>query len=249
MFLSIIIPCYNEKENLKRGVLDEVNKYLQKQNYNWEVIISDDGSSDQSLEFCQQFSEENTGFRVLANQHGGKPWAVWKGIEAASGDWVLFTDMDQSTPIDQVEKLLPWFNQYDLVIGSRGAKRQGFSMIRKIGSSVFRFLRGLILLPQINDTQCGFKAMRKQVGIEIFPKLEFFQNINKKVKGWKVTAFDIEMLFLAEKYGYKIKEVSVKWQDRDAAAESKKKSYLKESKQMLAQVIRVRINDLKGKYD
>ncbi len=247
--LSVIIPCYNEEENLKRGVLGEVLNYLQNKDFDWEVILSDDGSTDNSLNFCQQFSEKNHRFRVLANVHGGKPWAVWKGIEAAEGEWVLFTDMDQSTPINQLDKLMPWFDQFDLVIGSRGIKRQGFSIIRKIGSRIFKNLRGLILLPEIDDTQCGFKALKKEAGMEIFPKLEFFQNKNKQVKGWKVTAFDIEMLFLAQKYGYKTKEVSVDWQDRDAADKAKSKSYLKESGEMFNQVIRVKINDLKRKYE
>jgi len=248
MFLSIIIPCYNEEENLKRGVLDEVYSYLESQDYRWEVIISDDGSTDNSLEICQKFADNYEEVRVLANKHGGKPWAVWKGIDAAEGEWVLFTDMDQSTPIDQLDKLLPYFEEFDLVIGSRGLKRQGFSIVRKTGSRVFKFMRGLLMLPDITDTQCGFKAMKSKVGEEVFPKLEFMQNIDKEIKGWKVTAFDIEMLFLAKKFGYKIKEIPVIWEDKDAAIKGKNKGYFKESREMAEQVFRVKLNDLKGKY-
>ncbi len=249
MFVTIVIPCYNEEKNLNRGVLDEVLSYLQNKSFDWEVIISDDGSTDRSLEICRDYSQNNKRFRVLANKHGGKPWAVWKGIEAAKGDWVLFTDMDQSTPIDQLDKLMPHFKNYDVVIGSRGLKREGFSLVRKIGSTIFKNLRGLLLLPDIKDTQCGFKAMKKKVAVEVFPKLEFMQNIDKEVHGWKVTAFDIELLFLVKKSGYKIKEVGVSWKDRDAAVKGKDKSYFKESKAMTEQVVRVKLNDLKGKYD
>ncbi len=250
LFISIIIPCYNEEENLKRGVLGEVAEYLAEKDFGWEVIISDDGSTDNSKEIINQFVNKNPGFRLLKNRHGGKPWAVWKGIERAEGEWILFTDMDQSTPIEELEKLLPWMKKdYQVVIGSRGRKREGFSVIRKIGSSVFKFLRSLFLLSGINDTQCGFKAMKSRLALEIFPELQFFQDIDKEIKGWRVSAFDIEMLFLARKNGCKIKEVPVIWEDRDAAVESKQKSYIKESKQMAQEVLRVKLNDLRGKYD
>ncbi len=249
-FLSIIIPCYNEEANLKRGVLDEVEDYLNDKDFNWEVIISDDGSSDNSKKLVKKLIKDKQDFRLLENKHGGKPWAVWKGIEDAQGDWILFTDMDQSTPISELDKLLPYMAQdYQVVIGSRGMKREGFSIIRKLGSGVFKALRSVLLLPGINDTQCGFKAMKHHVAMQIFPQLQFFQDIDKEVKGWRVSAFDIEMLFLARKNNYKIKEVPVIWEDRDAAAEGKQKSYVKESKQMAQEVLRVKLNDLQGKYE
>ncbi|MCD6225498.1 glycosyltransferase [bacterium] len=246
--LSVVIPCYNEEENLKRGVLEEVWDYLKKQKYSWEVIISDDGSSDKSLILARQFARKHPGFRVLKNKHGGKPWAVWKGIEAAQGEIVLFTDMDQSTPIYEVAKLLPWFTKgYDVVIGSRGLAREGFPWYRRLMSTIFRFLRGIFLLREIEDTQCGFKALRRKVALEIFPKLQFFQEIDKPVKGWRVSAFDVELLFIAQKRGHRIKEVKVAWKDRDVAM-GKKKNFLKESKEMAKEILRVKFNDLRGKY-
>lgn len=249
-YLSIIIPCYNEEENLKRDVLQEVADYLNKKDFSYEVIISDDGSSDNSRKLVKQAIKDKPKFRLLENKHGGKPWAVWKGIEAAKGEWILFTDMDQSTPIKELEKLLPFMKQdYQVVIGSRGMKREGFSIIRKIGSGVFKALRSVLLLPGIDDTQCGFKAMERRVAVQVFPELQFFQDIDKEVKGWRVSAFDIEMLFLSRKKGYKVKEVKVEWLDRDAAIEGKQKSYFKESKQMGQEVLRVKLNDLQGKYE
>jgi len=97
--LSVVIPCYNEEANLERGVLNQVRDYLEKQSYSWEVIISDDGSADNSKNLVKKFVDKHPGFILLKNQHGGKPYAVWQGIKKARGEIVLFTDMDQSTPI------------------------------------------------------------------------------------------------------------------------------------------------------
>lgn len=245
-YLSIVIPCYNESENLKRGVLDEVYNFLKKQDFSWEVIVSDDGSTDESRELVKKIISKKENFRLRENSHGGKPSAVWEGIQEARGEYVLFTDMDQSTPISEILKLIPYFQTHQVVIGSRGSERENFSLIRKIGSNVFRLFRKMILLPEINDTQCGFKVLRTDVAKKIFPLLQFFKK-EKKVKGWKVTSFDVELLFIAEKFGYKIKEVLVEWKDRDVA-KGKKKSYFKESKEMLMQILRVKINDLRGLY-
>ena len=246
-YLSVVIPCYNESENLQKGVLNEIYEFLKNQKFVWEVIISDDGSTDDSRELTEKFIRDKKGFRLIENIHGGKPSAIWGGIKDAQGQYVLFTDMDQSAPIGEVLKLIPFFNRYEVVIGSRGTERKNFSLFRKIGSAVFRAIRKIILLKDIDDTQCGFKAFRTDVAKKIFPMLQFFKK-EKEVKGWKVTSFDVELLFIAEKLGYKIKEVSIEWQDRDVS-KGKKKSYLKESKEMLGQIIRVKINDIRGLYD
>jgi len=246
-YLSIVIPCYNEKENIKRGVLDEVSDFLRKQNFNWEVIISDDGSTDNSRELLRQVITNKAGFKLKENVHGGKPSAVWGGIKEALGEYVLFADMDQSTPVSELLKIIPYFGKYDVVIGSRGVEREKFSVVRKLGSNVFRIFRKVILLRSIDDTQCGFKAFKTEVAKKIFPMLEFFKQ-KKEIKGWKVTSFDVELLFIAQKLGLKIKEVPVEWKDRDVSR-GKQKSYFKESKEMLMQILRVKINDLRGLYD
>jgi glycosyltransferase involved in cell wall biosynthesis len=246
VFLSVVIPCYNESDNLQRGVLNEVDNFLRTQDFSWEVIVSDDGSTDNSRNLVKKIVSEKKNFRLKENSHGGKPSAVWGGIQEARGEYVLFTDMDQSTPIREILKLIPYFQTYQVIIGSRGSERENFSLIRKVGSNVFRLFRKALLLPEINDTQCGFKAFKTEVAKKIFPMLEFFKK-EKEVKGWKVTSFDVELLFIAKKLGYKIKEVPVEWKDRDIA-KGKKKSYFKESKEMLGQIIRVKLNDLKGLY-
>lgn len=247
IFWSIIIPCYNEKENLQRGVLKEVADFFKKQNFTWEVIISDDGSLDGSVGLIKEKISGQNNFLLLENKHGGKPYAIWQGIKKAKGEYILFADMDQSTPIKELQKLMQFMTDYEVVIGSRGLERKNFSILRKIGSAVFRNFRKMILLRKINDTQCGFKAFRREVAEKLFPKLQFFKE-TEKVKGWKVTSFDVELLFLAEKMGYKIKEVPVEWFDRDVSR-GKQRSYLKESKEMFEQILRVKINDLKGEYN
>ena len=249
--LSIVIPCYNEENNLKNGVLSEVNEFLKKQDFNWEVIVCNDESTDNSLKLVKDFISNHKGFRVLDLPHGGKPSAVWGGIKEAKYDLVLFTDMDQSTPLKESLKLLPYFEQgYDVVIGSRGAVRQGATFIRKLMAKVFLSVRRLFILSSIIDTQCGFKAFKTDLAKKIFPNLQFFKDKSDK-KGWRVSAFDVELLFMAQKWGYKIKEVPVNWQDEDLSTTKGNDSlrFKKESKQMIQEIIRVKRNDLNGLYD
>jgi len=123
--LSVIIPCYNEENNLKKGVLEKVYKYMRNQNFSWEVIVSDDGSSDNSRDLIKSQIKSWENFRLLENPHGSKPSALWYGIKAAVGSYVLFADMDQSTPISELEKLLPFVDKkVGAVIGSRGFARK-----------------------------------------------------------------------------------------------------------------------------
>jgi hypothetical protein len=153
--------------------------------------------------------------------------------------------MDQSTPLIEVEKLLPFTGEYDVIIGSR-ADRKNFPLYRRIGSHLFRLVRQALLLRHINDTQCGFKLIRTGLALHLFPRLEFFQQ-KKASQGWTVTSFDVELLHLAELQGKPIREVIVAWEDRDLAT-GKQKSYLKESREMLGQILRIKWNDLWGHY-
>ncbi|MEI8067701.1 MAG: glycosyltransferase [Candidatus Shapirobacteria bacterium] len=249
--ISIIIPCYNEENNLKNGVLNEVYDFLKDQKYTWEVVICNDESTDNSLKLVQDFASKHKNFRVLDLPHGGKPSAVWGGIQEAKYPTILFTDMDQSTPLKELNKLLPFFDKdYDVVIGSRGHSREGNSLVRKIMAKGFLFGRRLFLLPKIIDTQCGFKAMKTDLAKQIFPNLEFFKNKSKKI-GWTVSAFDVELLFIAQKWGYKIKEVEVEWKNEDLSTTKGDDGarFKKESQQMLQEIIRVIRNDFQGIYD
>jgi len=242
------MTMYNEKENLERGVLDEMMSYLKKQKYSWEVVINDDGSDDNSLELVEKFIKKNEEFKLLKSPHAGKPAGLRTGMKAAKGEIILFTDVDQSTPLKQVEKLLPFFEKdYDVVIGSRGVERKNFPWYRQLMSWGFRVGRQLFLLKGVSDTQCGFKAFRAEVIKKLFPQLQVFKK-SEKATGWRVGAFDVELLFLAQKHGHKIAEVPVAWQDRDVSS-TKEHKFAKESKEMLKEIIRVKINDLKGMYD
>jgi len=251
--VSIIIPCYNEAKNLERGVLDEVYQYLARQDYAWDIIIVNDESTDNSKSLIERFIEGKGNITLSDIPHGGKPAAIWAGIQKAQGDVVLFTDMDQSTPIEELGKLLPWYQQgFDMVIGSRGVAREGFSFLRKAGSFVFRTLRGLVLLRGIGDTQCGFKLCRRRVALKVFPHLEFFKH-RERPAGWKVTAYDVEMLFLVERAGHRIKEVVVSWSNRDESDTKSQRGelarYVNESIDMAKQVVRVKLNQVRGLYD
>lgn len=247
-FLSVVIPCFNEEENLKRGVLDEVRNFLEKQKWSSEVIISDDGSTDESLSFVKKYAQKHPRFRVLAIPHQGKPFVVRAGIAAARGKYVLFTDMDQSTPISEVTKLFPFFEKgFDVVIGSRGLERKGFPWYRRVASWAFRNFRQTLLLRNIVDTQCGFKAFKASVARELFGRLQIFQERQKKVKGWRVTVFDVELLFIAEKRRFKIAEVPVKWEDVDVA-KGKERNFFKESLEMGKIISQVLINNWRGVY-
>jgi glycosyltransferase involved in cell wall biosynthesis len=248
--LSIVIPCYNEENNLNRGVLNEVRNLLEKQNFRWEVLICNDASTDNSLKIITKFSKTYSGFSVLNLPHGGKPSAVWGGIQKAKYPIVLFTDMDQSTPLKEVLKLLPYFPEYDVVIGSRGISRNGFSLLRQIGGPIFLAFRRFFLLSNIIDTQCGFKMLKTDVAKQLFPNLAFIKDKSEK-KGWRVSSFDVELLFMAQKWGHKIKEVVVDWRNEDTSntkGGNGDQRYKKESIQMIKEIFRIKINDLKGRY-
>lgn len=243
--VSVIIPNYNEGKNIKRGVLEAVRDYLQKQPYDWELIISDDGSTDGSIALVETFAEKYGNIHVLKNKHAGKPYALRSAVYRAEGEYVLFTDMDQSSPIQELEKLLPWTKDYNVVIGSRGRRRSA-AWYRQLLSVGFWFIRKSIILPDIVDTQCGFKLIKTNVVRTIFDNMRLFAR-EEKAKGWKVTAYDVEMLHLAKKMHESIKEVRVEWRDEDVSS-GKRRNFLKESYEMLFEVVRVKLNDLLGRY-
>ncbi len=245
-FLSIVIPSYNEETNIRLGSLDKVSRYLEKQSYTWEAILVDDGSTDKSPLLMDAFAKANPGFSVLHNPHRGKAETVVSGVMKAKGSIVLFSDLDQATPIAELEKVLPWFDKgYDVVIGSRNRRREGAPLSRVIMARGFMVLRGIILgLKGITDTQCGFKAFKRYVAKDIFSRLRLYGQ-NQQVQGPMVTAgFDIEALFLAKKLGFKIKEVPVEWH----YVETRRVNPIKDSLQGFFDMIKIRINELQGKY-
>lgn len=209
--VSVVIPAYNEENNLKKGVLVSVWDYLKGKEFAWEVLIVDDGSTDETVNEALKFARRHKGFKVLQEKHRGKAGTVIAGVLAAKGKVVLFTDMDQATPIDQLDKFFPYFERgYDVVIGSRHG-RKGAPVIRKLSAFVFSILRRALLGLPFSDTQCGFKAFSKRAVSEIFPIMRRNWE-NKKATGAAVNAgFDIEILMIAKKKRLKIAEVPVVW--------------------------------------
>jgi glycosyltransferase involved in cell wall biosynthesis len=247
-FLSVVIPAYNETANIKAGALETVSTYLSKQAYPYEVIVVDDGSEDDTAALAEAFAQTHPNFRVVRNPHRGKAYTVATGLQAGQGEIVLFSDMDQATPIREAENLLPFFQQgFDVVIGSRGSYRRNAPWWRKVMSRSQVVLRNIILgFRDITDTQCGFKAFRGSAVNTILDQLHVFsqKNVNS-VQGATVTAgFDVEMLFVAQRLGYRIKEVPVEWDYRH----SRRVNLLKDSMRGVQELLRIRGADLKGAY-
>lgn len=247
IFLSVVIPCYNEEKNIRLGALEKVVDYLKKQKYTREVLVVDDGSTDESVRLVEDFISQHPGFSLIKNPHQGKAATVITGMLKASGQYVLFTDLDQATPISEIEKILPWFEKnYEIVIGSRSVVRQGAPFSRLLMARGFMILRiSLLGLAKISDTQCGFKAFKQEAAQKIFQRLKLYGQ-KKIVSGSMVTAgFDIEVLFLAKKMGFKIKEVPVKWH----YVETRRVNPLKDSWYGFWDIVKIRLNSLRGLYD
>lgn len=250
-FLSVVIPAYNEETSIKNGSLLDVWSFLKKQKYDWEVIVVDDASTDNTLSLSKDFAKTHIGVRVLEEPHRGKGGSVIAGVLKATGDVVIFTDMDQATPIAEIEKFVPKFEEgYDIVIGSRSG-RKGAPIIRKLMAYGFSILRTMILRLPYKDTQCGFKAFKKEASEKIFSKMKIFTPIKSglseksKAKGAAVSAgFDLEVLYLARKLGFKVAEVPVNWYHK----ETERINPIKDSFEGLRDLLKVRINALEGKY-
>ena len=244
--LSVIIPAYNEEPNFKKGLLDEVPKYLEKQDYTYEVIIVDDGSDDQTAKLAQDFAKKYPNIRLIKNPHQGKAETVKSGVREAKGEVILFTDFDQATPLYEVERLLPFFPEYDIVIGSRqlpGAKREREPIYRHLMGLGFNLVVQTLAVRGIWDTQAGFKCFKAEIAKNLFSRLKVYKQ-GKKVHGALVTAFDVELLFIARKLGYKIKEVAIEWHH----VKTTRVSPIKDSLRMFRDVVKVRLNDIRGIY-
>jgi glycosyltransferase involved in cell wall biosynthesis len=247
-FLSVVIPAFNEADNIRHGALDQVVGYLSGRSYAYELIVVDDGSQDETAALAEGYAASHPGVRVIREPHRGKAHTVVAGILAAEGELVLFTDMDQATPIGEVERLLPWFERgYDLVIGSRGTVRRNAPLSRRLMSRGQVVLRDLILdLGPITDTQCGFKAFRRGPIREVLARLSVYDpRAGGPIDGAAVTAgFDVELLYVARRLGYQVREVPVEWDYQ----RTRRVSLLRDSVHGLRDLLRIRLADLRGAY-
>ena len=200
MFLSVIIPAYNEEKRIAKTLLS-VGEYLKRQPFNYEILVVSDGSTDKTVEVVNRLKEQIAGLKIIDNKENhGKGWAVQQGILNAVGDIRLFMDADNSTNIDQVAKFLPYFQQgYDVLIAKRIVMvKQPWT--REFLGWVFRLIVRILVPLGVSDSQAGFKAFSRKSVEVIFTKQTVFR--------W---AFDVEILAIAKKMKFKIKEVPVIW--------------------------------------
>lgn len=238
MHLSVIIPAYNEEKVIAK-TLAEADKYLRGQKYEYEIIVISDGAKDRTAEIVEGLLGQIPNLKLIDNKENhGKGFVVRQAMLAAQGQYRLFTDADNSTTIEQAEKLFPYFSQgYDIVIGSRDARGAVIAnpqpWYRRIMGEVFNLMVQIITgLWGIWDSQCGFKMLTSKATQDIFPKCQ--------IDRW---AFDPEILLIGKKMGYKIKEVPIVWANNP---DSKVK--LRSTIKMGLDLIKIRINSIIGKY-
>ncbi len=248
LLLSIVIPSYNEMANLRKGVLDRVKRFLDSKRYSYEVIIVDDGSNDGGTEFVKKFMKENKQFSLIENKHTGKAGAVTRGMLQAKGKYILFTDMDQATPIEEIDNMLPFLENgnYQIAIGSRTTGKLGYPFSRLLLHEVGIYLRKFVVgLPEIFDTQCGFKVFTREAANTTFSKLSLIHKGFKEISNSAVQyGFDVEILLIAKNYGYKIKEVPVHW----LYVESRRVSPMRDSVDGIFNLFRIKAKKIRNMY-
>ncbi len=236
ILLSIIIPVYNEERRLP-NTLEEVFAFLSTQPYQAEVIIVDNGSQDRTLEIAQEYARTQPLLTVLHIPQKGKGIAVKQGMLAARGNYRFMCDADFSMPASEIQRFLPpQLSDFDIAIASReapGARRFNEPHYRHFIGRVFNGLIRLIALPGLHDTQCGFKCFRAEVAEDIFPL--------QTISGW---AFDVEVLFIARKRGYRIVELAVPWYFNPES----KINVVRDATRMALDLLKIRLNAWRGLY-
>ena len=239
IYLSVIIPAYNEAQRI-RETLIKTCRYLQEMRYRYEVIVVNDGSQDNTSDVIRELSKKMPVIKLLENAtNRGKGYAVCTGVRASQGQLVLFSDADLSTPIEELEKLKAALEEgYDIAIGSRGlagseiAVRQPW--YRETMGKIFNRLVRLFAIRGIKDTQCGFKLFRQTVAKQVFD----LQRIER-------FAFDVELLFIARRRRWRIKEIPIRWINSPCSRVKLGKDSLK----MFFDLFKIRMNAMRGRYN
>ncbi len=234
--LSIIIPAYNEEQRLP-DTLKQVFEFLKKQDYQAEVLVIENGSQDKTYDIAQSYSDQFSLYSVLQETLPGKGRAVQKGMLAARGQYRFMCDADLSMPIEEVNRFIPpMLEDFDIAIGSReapGAVRYDEPEYRHLGGRAINLMIRLLALPGLQDTQCGFKCFRAPIVEDIFNQ----QTLN----GW---SFDIELLYIARRRNYHIKEIPIPWYFNPAT----KLSPVQDALQMALDIWTIRRNARRGLY-
>jgi len=236
-FLSLIIPAYNEASRLP-ATLKEVHAFLRKQDYESEIIVVENGSTDSTFEIACSTQAHIPNLRVMHEDMKGKGLAVKQGMLTAKGKFRFICDADLSMPIGELPRFLPpQLKNTPIAIASReapGAVRYGEPEFRHLIGRAFNLMVRLLLMPDVQDSQCGFKCFRADAAERIFSQIT--------IRGW---TFDVEALFLARKIGYPIVEVPIPWHHKPLS----RVKVLRDSIQMGMDLVRIRWNALTGKYD
>jgi dolichyl-phosphate beta-glucosyltransferase len=206
LHLSVVIPAYNEEDRLPRSLLSVI-EFLKMQPYSSEIILSDDGSTDRTADVASEILKTVTHKIVTVPENKGKGHAVRKGILAAQGEYILFTDADLSTPIEEVTRFLEHLQRdQDVVIGSRALPGSQVMIhqnpLRETMGKVFNSIACFFAFKGIHDSQCGFKAFRRETALKLFSL--------QKLDGF---SFDVEIVFLAQKLGLRLLELPVIWRN------------------------------------
>jgi dolichyl-phosphate beta-glucosyltransferase len=234
---TLIIPAWNEERRMPAS-LERVAAFVESQSHPIEVVVVDDGSQDRTAAIVEDFARKHNFIRLIRNPHGGKGAAIKTGVSQGRGQYLVLSDTDLSVPIEEMNKFLPpVLDGYDVAIASReapGAERINEPYYRHLMGRVYNLLVRLAAVPGIQDTQCGFKAFRREVACEVFPL--------QTIEGW---GFDVEVLFIARRLGYKIVEIPVRWY---YGRESKVRP-VKDTLCMVGDLLQVRRNARRGVYN
>ena len=235
--LTIVVPAYNEEGRLPT-TLPQVVAFAESQNYPVEILVVNNASTDCTADIVREIAAEHPIVSLLYQPVQGKGAAVRKGMLEGQGEYVFMADADLAMPIEEVSKFMPpTLSDYDVAIASRevpGAVRYNEPGYRHLMGRVFNLLVRLLAVPGIQDTQCGFKCFRREVAQDVL-------NV-QKIDGW---AFDVELLHIARQRGYRIVEVPINWY----YGEGSRVNPVRDSWNMLREVIRIRRNSRAGLYD
>jgi glycosyltransferase involved in cell wall biosynthesis len=235
-YLSLIIPAHNEETRLP-DTLRQVLEFAEKQTYALEILVVENGSTDDTFQIAQDYARRHANIRVLQNNQKGKGRAVRQGMLAAGGEYRFMCDVDFSMPVGEISRFLPpILEDYDIAIASReapGAVRYAEPSYRHFIGRIYNGLIRFLALPGLQDTQCGFKCFRGEVAEQLFRR--------QTLPGW---SFDVEILFIARQLGYKVVELPIHWYYNPHS----KIRVVKDSFKMGVDLLTIRLNGIRGVY-